>query len=181
MSHKNPGAGWALKGHLAKLPYWKVPQLRLRVSGFSAPAIPPWFYLRHSGRKRQEPHTGSTLGMRSTGYVAPVLPCTNLYQQHLQTPHAGQAQTLMHITGVKVKLMTPAMESRCNPLALCAQSLSCVRLFATPWTVAHQASLPMAILQARVLEWCAMPSSRGSSQPRDRTQSSCIAGGFFTI
>ena len=37
------------------------------------------------------------------------------------------------------------------------------------------------ILQARVLEWVAMPSSRGSSQPRDRTQVSCIAGGFFTV
>ena len=31
------------------------------------------------------------------------------------------------------------------------------------------------------LEWVAMPSSRGSSQPRDWTQVSCIAGGFFTI
>ena len=37
----------------------------------------------------------------------------------------------------------------------------------TPWTVAHQASLSMGILQARILEWVAMPSSRGSSQPRD--------------
>ena len=37
------------------------------------------------------------------------------------------------------------------------------------------------VLQARVLEWVVMPSSRGSSQPRDRTQVSCIAGGFFTI
>ena len=37
------------------------------------------------------------------------------------------------------------------------------------------------ILQARILEWVAMPSSRGSSQPRDRTQVSCIADGFFTI
>ena len=37
------------------------------------------------------------------------------------------------------------------------------------------------ILQARILEWVAMPSSRGSSQPRDRTQVSCIVGGFFTI
>ena len=36
------------------------------------------------------------------------------------------------------------------------------------------------ILQARILEWVAMPSSRGASQPRDRTQVSCIAGGFFT-
>ena len=36
------------------------------------------------------------------------------------------------------------------------------------------------ILQARILEWVAVPSSRGSSQPRDRTQVSCIAGEFFT-
>ena len=37
------------------------------------------------------------------------------------------------------------------------------------------------ILQARILEWVAMPSSRGSSQPRDQTQVSHIVGGFFTI
>ena len=37
------------------------------------------------------------------------------------------------------------------------------------------------ILQARILERIVMPFSRGSSQPRDRTQVSCIAGGFFTI
>ena len=35
------------------------------------------------------------------------------------------------------------------------------------------------ILQARILEWVATPFSRGSSQPRDRTQVSRIAGGFF--
>ena len=33
---------------------------------------------------------------------------------------------------------------------------------ATPWTVAHQAPLSMGILQARILEWVAMLSSRGS-------------------
>ena len=44
--------------------------------------------------------------------------------------------------------------------------LSCVRLF--------------AILQARILEWVAFPFSRGSSQLRDQTQVSRIAGGFFT-
>ena len=37
------------------------------------------------------------------------------------------------------------------------------------------------ILQARILEWVAVPFSRGSSQPRDQTQVSHIAGGFFTI
>ena len=36
------------------------------------------------------------------------------------------------------------------------------------------------ILQARILEWVASPFSRGSSQPRDLTQVSHIAGGFFT-
>ena len=37
------------------------------------------------------------------------------------------------------------------------------------------------ILQIRILEWVTMPSSRGSSRPRDQTQVFCIAGGFFTI
>ena len=36
-------------------------------------------------------------------------------------------------------------------------------------------------LQARILEWVVIPFSRGSSQPRDWTQVSWIAGGFFTI
>ena len=36
------------------------------------------------------------------------------------------------------------------------------------------------ILQARILEWVAFPFSSGSSQPRDQTQVSYIAGGFFT-
>ena len=36
------------------------------------------------------------------------------------------------------------------------------------------------ILQAIILEWVAVPFFRGSSQPRDQTQVSCIAGRFFT-
>ena len=50
---------------------------------------------------------------------------------------------------------------------VCAQLLSHVRLFATPWTVAHQAPLSKGILQEGILEWVAMPSPRGSSQARD--------------
>ena len=37
------------------------------------------------------------------------------------------------------------------------------------------------ILLARILAWVSIPFSRGSSQPGNRTQVSCIAGGFFTI
>ena len=36
------------------------------------------------------------------------------------------------------------------------------------------------ISQARILQWVAVPSSRGASRPRDRTQVFGIVGGFFT-
>ena len=48
------------------------------------------------------------------------------------------------------------------------------------WIVAHQVPLSIGILQARILEWVAIPSSRGSFQPRNQTRVSCIAGGLFT-
>ena len=38
----------------------------------------------------------------------------------------------------------------------------------------------MKFSRQEILEWVAMPSSWGSSQPRDRTLVSRIAGGFFT-
>ena len=80
------------------------------------------------------------------------------------------------------------------------QSLSHVWLFATPWAAEWvseiaqscqtlcdpmDCSLPGSslhgILQARVLEWVAFSFSRGSSQPRDRTQVSCIPGRHFNL
>ena len=59
--------------------------------------------------------------------------------------------------------------------------LSRLRLFATPWTVARQAPPSMGILQAGIQGWVAMPSSRETSRPRDRTQISLIAGRCFTV
>ena len=44
-----------------------------------------------------------------------------------------------------------------------------VQLFVTPWTTGCQTPLSMGILQTRRLEWVAMPSSRGSSQPGGQT------------
>ena len=55
---------------------------------------------------------------------------------------------------------------------------SCILLFATLWTIAS--SSVHGILQARILEWVAVSSSRGSSHHRDRTWVSCTAGRFFT-
>ena len=62
---------------------------------------------------------------------------------------------------------------------MCVLRCSVMSNSVTPRTVAHQSPLSMGILQARILEWIAMPSSRGSSQPRNRVGVSCIAGGFF--
>ena len=60
------------------------------------------------------------------------------------------------------------------------QLISCVQL-CDPWTVAHQGSSVQWILKARILEWVAIPFSRGSSWLRDRTWISHIVGRFFTI
>ena len=51
-----------------------------------------------------------------------------------------------------------------------------VGLFGTTWTI----YIVHGILQSRILEWVVFPFSRGSSQPRDRTQVSHTAGRFFT-
>ena len=51
---------------------------------------------------------------------------------------------------------------------------SCPALYEPMDCTAH------GILQARTLEWGAFPFSRGSSQPRDHTQVSYIAGRLFT-
>ena len=58
--------------------------------------------------------------------------------------------------------------------------LSPVQLFATPGTVVCQAPLSIGIFQTRILEWVAISFSRGSSQPRDQTRVSCIAGTLLT-
>ena len=52
---------------------------------------------------------------------------------------------------------------------------SCVSPFVTPWTVVHQIPLSMGFFQAGILEWVAIPSSRGFSQPRDRTPVSWVS------
>ena len=50
-----------------------------------------------------------------------------------------------------------------------------------PTDCSPPASAVHVVLQARRLEWVASAFSRGSSQPRDQTQVSCFAGGFFTM
>ena len=60
----------------------------------------------------------------------------------------------------------------------CVQLLSCVGLFEILWTVLLLSSCP---LQTRILEWVAISSSRGASQPRDGTRVFCTEDGFFLL
>ena len=54
------------------------------------------------------------------------------------------------------------------------------RMTLQPMNCSQPGSSVHGILQARILEWIAIPFSRGSSWPRDRTLVSRIAGWFFT-
>ena len=69
------------------------------------------------------------------------------------------------VTLVEVKVLVPqSCPALCDPMD-CSPRGSAVH----------------GILQAGILEWVAILFSRGSSQPRDRTQVSCIADRFFSI
>ena len=61
---------------------------------------------------------------------------------------------------------------------MCVHVLSCFNCiwhFVTLLTVSPPGSFIHGILQIRILEWVARPSSRGSSQPRDQTHSSYVS------
>ena len=59
-------------------------------------------------------------------------------------------------------------------------AVSCLTL-CDPMNCSLPGSSVHGVLQARILEWVAIPFSRASSKPRNWIQVSCIAGGFFTI
>ena len=63
----------------------------------------------------------------------------------------------------------------------CAQLLSHIQLFSTPWTVARLPGFSVQrISLARIPEWVAFPFSRGSSRPSGQTLFLALVGGFFT-
>ena len=65
-------------------------------------------------------------------------------------------------------------ESACNAECECEVGQSCLTL-CDPMDGSLRGSAIHGIFQARILEWAAIFFSRGSSQPRDRTQVSCVA------
>ena len=63
----------------------------------------------------------------------------------------------------------------------CAElMLSHIQLFATQWTVAHQAPQSMRILQARILEWVAMPPPGDLLNPGIEPRSPALQADFLS-
>ena len=75
----------------------------------------------------------------------------------------GVAKNQTRLSNWTLQYKSNKVQNHTTVSTCCAQSLSHVWLFVTLWTVARQALLSMGILQARILEWVAMPSSRRSS------------------
>ena len=64
--------------------------------------------------------------------------------------------------------------------AAAARFFSCVRLFLTPWTVAHQARLSMGFSRQECWRWLPFPSPRDLSDPGIEPMTFALAGRFFT-
>ena len=79
---------------------------------------------------------------------------------------AGFSWRVWNLTfyGVKVKLFIQLCPTLCNPM-----------------NYSPLGSSVHGIFQAKILEWEAIPFSKGSSWERDQTQACCIAGRFFTV
>ena len=92
---------------------------------------------------------------------------------------------LAHILLVWSRLWLVTLLWLLQPLSLAPilGVLSHVRLLAAPWTVARQGFSIRGILQARILEWVAMPSPGDLPDPGIESRSPmspALAGGFFT-
>ena len=61
-----------------------------------------------------------------------------------------------------------------------AKSLSCVQLFATPWTVAYQAPPSMGFSKQEYWSGLPFPSLEDLPHPGTEPESLALAGGFFT-
>ena len=98
---------------------------------------------------------------------------------HHQVPGGKWAGSLKNKRDVQTKLFEPIRSLLW--ICVCVQPLSQVPLFCDPTDCILLGSSVHETFQARILELVAILFSRGSSQTRDQTQVSCIAGGFFNI
>ena len=105
--------------------------------------------------------------------LVPVNPCSRI----VSSPSMLVLQTSEHKEAAGRGVVCEHSEINCVRV-LVAQS--CPILW-DPMDYSPPGSSVYGISQARILEWVAIPFSRGSPWPRDRTWVSCMAGRFFTI
>ena len=109
---------------------------------------------------------------------------SNQYVPFFNQVHTLFDQNLKHFiyfsTKSPTKIKDNCHHNRSFPTLLSVLTQSCLTL-CDPMDYSLPGSSVHGILQARILEWVAMPFSRGSSQPKDWTWGSCTAGRFFTV
>ena len=108
----------------------------------------PWdFALAVSCASTSPPHTSAKpYNLTSSGVMKKFVFSWRLLEKHPSTLFPFLALSFFFSHYVYLTNMCCAVLSH----------FSCVRLFANPWTVAHQAPLPMGVIQARILEWVTM-------------------------
>ena len=129
-------------------------------------------WARETERKQDlEKGTKTRASKKSGGSVVPLPPHRALLKE-CSWLHAVYVWLLIWLSKVTMMKFTEGL--------LCAYSLSRVWLCDLR-DCSPPGSSVQGILQARILEWVAMPSSRRRPQPRDWTQVSRIADRFFTV
>ena len=106
-------------------------------------------------------------------------PCDLSYIQGCVCVCVCVAQLCLTLCGVCVCVLLSCIWLFAACVCVCVAQL-CLTL-CSPMDYSPPGSSVHEILQARTLECIAIPSSKGSSCPRDQTQVSCNAGGRFTI
>ena len=111
-------------------------------------------------------------------------PCILSPLEDFRASNKGQRQTYKSVSRFLCALhkghrqIPQTRDTALLPCRCACSGQSCPILFDSTGCSPPSSSVH-GILQARIPEWVAMPSSKGSSQSRDQTQLSCIAGRFF--
>ena len=146
----------------------------------------PAFYPLHACKQNHFSHVQLCMTLWTVAHQAPLSMgfSRRVYWSGLPYPSPGFThypvpKLLLHIQVV----VTAASHFSVPKSVLISLSSKSLQSCPTLCTVARQVPLSMGIFQARILEWIAMPSSMGSSQPGVEPASltsPALAGGFFT-
>ena len=128
---------------------------------------------------------GQAVGPARPVALGPVSPCPGFLKRNLRGPlgvHAPPARVAGGCSSGRLHEFTRSSSwARRGPPCLQVKVTQLCLTLCNPMDCSLPGASVHGILQARILEWVAIPFSRGSSQPGDRSQVSRIAGGFFTI